>query len=98
MAQDANGNDVKPGDIVSCKFKVMDLIADSDTLNLLVAHDAGHNALPDDWRIELESSHVELVSGEEKPPHGKPPEQGKADASATIPKESELAALKGKHK
>ena len=60
MPQDANGTDIEVGDVVTCRFRVTNIIADAPTLNLLCAHFKGHDGLPDDFRIALESGQVDI--------------------------------------
>jgi hypothetical protein len=60
MPQDANGTEIEVGDVVTCRFRVTNIIADAQTLNLLCAHFKGHDGLPDDFRITLESGQVDI--------------------------------------
>jgi hypothetical protein len=78
MIQDSNGIEIKTGDVVSARFRVMDLIADSEGLNLLVVHAEGHAGVPDDWRLELESTQVTR--------------EGEPDAPATQPSKAAAPA------
>jgi hypothetical protein len=63
MPQDNNGNELAVGDVVVCRFRITNFVADSDKLNLLAEHFKGHRGLPDDWRIALESRQVSLYQG-----------------------------------
>jgi hypothetical protein len=65
MPQDANGNEIAVGDVVTCQFRVTNIIADAEKLNLLCEHFKGHEGLPDDYRISLDSARVDVYSSPE---------------------------------
>jgi hypothetical protein len=67
MVQDREGNELHAGDIVGVLFEVTNIVADSERLNLLVRHASPHHGLPDDWRLQLSSSQVELVKAAPAP-------------------------------
>jgi hypothetical protein len=72
MPQDANGTEIHVGDIVTCRFRVTNVVADSEKLNLLVEHFKGHRGLPDDYRLALESRQVDVVQSEFAPEPAQP--------------------------
>jgi hypothetical protein len=76
MPQDANGTEIQVGDVVTCKFRVTNFVADSDKLNVLAEHFKGHKGLPDDYRIPLEAREVEVIESADRPEQSKP--EGKA--------------------
>lgn len=65
MPLDANGTEVKIGDVITCRFVVRSFIADSQQVNLLCGHFKGHAGIPDDWRIPLESTQVDVYQSAE---------------------------------
>lgn len=89
MIQDSNGIEIKRGDFVMAHFRVMDLIADSENLNLLVVHAEPQPGVPEEWRLELQSSKVVRL-GEEETPAGMEAGSGKPAA----PKAAAAAARK----
>jgi hypothetical protein len=98
MPQDANGTEIQVGDVVTCRFRVTNIIADAATLNLLCAHFKGHDGLPDDYRIALESGQVDVYQepeGKKGTERGKHPadEHGRAEKKH----ERENAEPEGKH-
>lgn len=66
MAQDKNGKELQVGDVVGGTFRITNVIADAQKLNLLVAHFEGHKETPDDWRLQLESQQVFFINGAER--------------------------------
>jgi hypothetical protein len=108
MIQDSNGIEIKPGDFVVARFRVVDVIADSHTLNLLVVHAEPHAGVPDDWRLELASNAVVRIGDGDEPAPDTPQSKLSAKAQAVIatqgkhsePEEEEPAEThhRGKHK
>jgi hypothetical protein len=89
MPQDRNGKELAVGDVVACKFRIANVISDSAQLNLLVQHYGGHEGIPDDWRMSLESGQVILLS-EDRPQINNKPPQVDPEAAAPEP-ETETA-------
>lgn len=71
MIEDKNGKQLQVGDVIACKFRIANVIADAPKLNLLVEHFEGHKETPDDWRLQLESSQVILIAPPEHQSHAK---------------------------
>jgi hypothetical protein len=72
MPQDRNGKDLHVGNVVACKFRITNTVSDSEKMNLLVKHFDGNEGIPDDWRLQLASSSVVLISEERPPVNPKP--------------------------
>lgn len=89
MIQDKRGNELHEGDIVGVLFEVTNVVADSERLNLLVRHASPHHGLPDDWRLQLSSSQVELV---EAAPRPEPVTQIESAAPAPVQAQPEATA------
>jgi hypothetical protein len=86
MPLDANGTEIQIGDVITCRFVVRSFIADSQTVNLLCGHFKGHAGIPDDWRLPLESTQVDIYQSAEV----------EGEAAADVP-EHKRAAGAGKH-
>jgi hypothetical protein len=98
MAQDKNGNELHVGDVIACKFRVTNVIADAAKLNLLVEHFEGHEQSPDDWRLQLESSQVILMGGAAAAASGKRAADPKREQVTADEEETPAGAPRGKHK
>jgi|SoimicMinimDraft_17_1059745.scaffolds.fasta_scaffold34016_2 hypothetical protein len=98
MAQDKNGVELQVGDVIACKFRVTNVIADAAKLNLLAEHYQGHKEQPSDWRLQLESSQVEHVESDDRSKHVKRAEDPKADVLPAEDEKTPEAHHRAKHK
>lgn len=72
MPFDKTGAKLKPGDVVGVLYEITNVIAGASGTDLLCKHVTPPYGSPDDLRVALESSKVELVRSAAEPVEAKP--------------------------
>jgi hypothetical protein len=67
MPLDKRGRELHRGDEVSVRMRVMDVVAGSERLNVLLNFDGQVPGLPEEWRLQVPSDRVELESSTHQP-------------------------------
>jgi hypothetical protein len=81
MPRDARDQELHRGDEVTVRMRVVDVVSDSERANLLLNFDAPVPGFPEEWRLMLPSSRVELAATA----HQREQVQQPADATAGTP-------------
>jgi len=83
MPKDARDQELHRGDEVSVRMRVVDVVSDSERANLLLNFDNPVPGFPEEWRLMLPSSRVELAATAHQPLRPPAPEPVAAAGQGT---------------